>query len=281
MNHNWQTAKGAIGGRSRVAAAVLLALLLAVSATALACADQEQPLQGLTDESGDPVENVVTVSGQARVLVAPDEAVLYVGVETAANDAATAVDQNSQQMQAVIDALKEAGIPDENLQASNVTVYPERQPVPTTVYPERQPVPLPQEGEAQPEASESYRATNTVTVVVQDLSKVGDVFAAAVEAGANNVRGPEWRLSENSPAVQEALRQAVAAARNKAETLADAADLGLGRIVSLREDSSSTPTAMDFTQERAMAADSVAAPPVRPGDIEVMANVTASYRLQN
>ena len=270
MNHSAHTANRRVGWRSLVGGAVLLVLLLSVSLAALACADQEQPLQGAPDQSGTPASDLVTVSGQARVLVAPDEAVLYVGVETTADDAATAVDQNSQQMQAVLDALREAGIPDENLQASNVTVYPERQPVP-----------LPQEGQTQPEPPETYRASNTVTVVVQDLSKVGDVFAAAVEAGANNVRGPEWRLSENSPAVQEALRQAVAAARNKAETLAEAADLGLGRIVALREESSSTPTAMDFAQERAMAADSVTPPPVRPGDIEVMASVTASYRLEN
>ncbi len=270
MNHSAHTANRRAGWGSLVSGAVLLGLLLSISLAALACSDQEQPLQGVSDQSGMPAEDVVTVSGQARVLVAPDEAVLYVGVETTADDAATAVDQNSQQMQSVLDALREAGIPDENLQASNVTVYPERQPVP-----------LPQQGETQPEPPVTYRASNTVTVVVQDLSKVGDVFAAAVEAGANNVRGPEWRLSENSPAIQEALRQAVAAARNKAETLAEAADVGLGRIVALREESSSTPTAMDFSQERAMAADSVTPPPVRPGDIEVMANVTASYRLEH
>ena len=55
-----------------------------------------------------------------------------------------------------------------------------------------------------------------------DFKLIGPVFAAAAEAGANNISGPTWQLSENSQAEAQALTIAAANARAKAEALAAA-----------------------------------------------------------
>lgn len=256
-----------IGRERRTAAfaAVPLALVAVLAVGLLAgCQEQAAVTQGTSEEASVQILDTVTTGGQGTVLAAPDEAVLFISVETQAEEAAAAVDQNAQQMDAVIARLQEEGVPEDAIQTSNVAVFPEGQPDPQTgqVVPDR------------------YRATNTVQVTLTDLERVGQIYSAAVEAGANNVRGPEWRLSEDSVAVQEALKKAAAAARGKAAALAEAEGATVGEVLVMHEDSASSPPVLMRDTAEAMAAGEVAPTPVNPQDLEVTASVTVTYRLE-
>ena len=208
------------------------------------------------------VTDAVTVSGWAEVAAAPDEAVISVGVQNDAADAAQALDENSKTMAAVLERLKAEGIQDTMIETANVSVMP------NTIY-------NPQTGE---QKVEGYRAQNTATVTLSDLSLVGKVFSAATEAGANNVTGPQWRLSESNEATKESLVKAVDAARAKAETLAAAVGLKVGDVVVINETGTVMPQVM-YESSKAAGDVSVAEPPVNPMKIQVSSNVTITYRL--
>jgi uncharacterized protein YggE len=243
----------------------VLTILTAAMLLLAGCQSGDKTPAAGTDTTGAPAADTITVNGEGKVSVAPDEAVISVAVETDAPDAATALDTNSKDMQKVLDALKAKGIKDTEIETANVAVYPNRQYDPQTGK----------------ESLVGYRATNSVTVTLTDLTKVPAVFAAATEAGANNITGPVWQLSDNNLAVKEALTRATDNALGKAQTLATAAGVKVGSILVLNEGSVSTPP---MYYDTALASEagkggSVTPPPMSPQMIEVTANVTATYRM--
>ncbi len=247
--------------KAALSAAIVAVALVAVTISA-GCTAQ-QGTSGAT--GGDTVTQAIdsiTVSGQGTIKAGPDEAVLTVTVETDAPDPQQALDANSKGMQSVLDRLKAEGLDDKSLQTSNVAVFPNRRWDETT----------------NKEVTESYRAQNSIRVILTDLARVGPVFAAATEAGAGTVSGPEWRLSDDGVAVSQALEKAYAAARAKAETLATAAGVKLGEVLSVQESGVTAPPV--FYGERMAAADTaVQAPPVNPMDLDVIGSVTVTFRL--
>ena len=249
----------------RVAPVAVLGVVVAVLVFVLAgCGSGGATGVGVGVQEGQSVQvtDTVTVSGWAEVAAAPDEAVISVGVQNDAADAAQALDQNSKSMAAVLARLKAEGIQDSTIETSNVSVMP------NINYNQ-------QTGE---QKVEGYRAQNSVTVTLRDLSMAGRVFSAATEAGANYVNGPQWRLSESNEATKESLVRAVAAARAKAEALAAAVGLKLGDVVVINEAGTVTPPVM-YESAKAAGDLAVTQPPVNPMNIQVSSNVTITYRL--
>lgn len=247
-----------------------LGLLTVLVATALLFAgcqsgNNNSPAAG-TDATGVQAVDTITVNGEGKVSVTPDEAIVSVTVETDAADAASALDKNSKDMQKVLDALKAQGIKETEIETANVAVYPNRQYDPKSGK----------------ESLVGYRAQNSVTVTLTDLTKVPAVFAAATEAGANNITGPVWQLSDNNQAVKEALTRATDNALGKAQALATASGVKVGSILVLNEGSIATPPVYYDTAMAAAAPkdSSVTPPPTSPQMIEVTASVTATYRMK-
>jgi len=243
-----------------------VAMVLLLGVTAVGCADSGDPATVGSGGALRPIDSI-TVSGEGLVKAGPDEATLTIIVETDAPDAPQTLDANSKQMTQVLERLKAEGLDEASLQTSNVAVYPNRRWDPQTDR----------------ETVEGYRAQNSIRVTLTDLTKVGDVFTAATEAGANNISGPEWRLAEDSAAVSQALDKAFASARAKAETLAKAAGLTLGDVLTMQESSVSIPPIMYDTRGSAdmAAAEALKAAPINPMDLEVRGSVTLTFRLVN
>ena len=128
-------------------------------------------------------------------------------------------------LQKVLDRLKSEGVAAEAIETTNVSVYPIRTYNPETGQ----------------ETLTGYRAQNSVTVTLADAGQVGKVLSAAVEAGANIVSGPVWKLSDDTAAVAAALKKAVANARTKAEALAEAQGVKVGDVVMMNESSVDVP----------------------------------------
>ena len=211
-------------------------------------------------------KNTITVIGKAKVTSAPDEAVLTLSVENEGADPGAALDTNSTNTQKVIDRLKTEGVEDSAIETANVTVYPIQTYDPKT-------------GKA---TTTGYRAQNTVTVTLKDALKVGKVLAAAVETGATNISGPEWRLSEDSAAVTEALKKAVADARTKAEAVAGAQGVKLGDVVMMNEGGVEVPVVPVYssvTDSAATAGGKVAEPPISAATLDITATITVTYTL--
>ncbi len=248
------------------------ALALCVMAVGLAgCADGDKSAEttavSAAAASTGVVPNTITVTGDATVNAAPDEATITLSVETDGADPTTALDGNSKSIQKVLDRLKAEGVAETAIQTSNVSLYPIR------TYD-------PQTGK---ESLTGYRAQNAVTVTLKEAAVVGKILAASVETGATNVSGPVWRLTEDSAAVTEALKKAVANAQAKAQTLAEAGGVKVGKVVMMTEGAVEVPVVpvyMELGKGEAAAADSVAQAPISAGTLDVTAKVTITYALE-
>ncbi|MEZ4727217.1 MAG: SIMPL domain-containing protein [Caldilineaceae bacterium] len=225
---------------------------------------QAQP--PVTDEEA---PRSINVSGTGSINAQPDTAVVSLGVETQAEEAGAALTQNNEQMQALLDTLSEAGIAEEDIQTQTVRLQPQ--------YAQAEPT-APQAGTRAviPEII-GYVATNTVEVRVRELSTVGELLDAAVQAGGNQIQGIRFELSNPTDALDQARQAAWQDALHKAEQLATLADATLGAVLTISEFSQTPiPLAQDTAVLRGAAE---AAVPVQPGTQQIQVNVQVTWRL--
>lgn len=191
----------------------------------------------------------LTVTGIGQVQVAPDEAVVQLSVVTEAPTAAAAVASNARVAEAVIDAISEQ--PNHGVTTSGLSVYP--------ILDDAQDHP--------PGQIAGFRATNSVEVTTK-VGYVGQIFDAGVAAGANQSSGITFRVQDEAPHREEALRRAIAQAFREAKTVAAAADLELRGVESIAVEPDSAPL---FFRSEAIA--KTGATPVIPGPQTITARV--------
>jgi uncharacterized protein YggE len=154
----------------------------------------------------------------------PDMAILNLSVLREAKTAREAMTANNEAMAKVLEAMKKAGIEDRDLQTGGINIQPRY------VYPDDK------NGLKEPSITR-YTVSNSLTVRVRDLAKVGNVLDESVTLGVN--QGGDLSFVNDNPAatINEARKRAVADAIAKAKTLADAAGVGIGRVVEINEQS--------------------------------------------
>jgi uncharacterized protein YggE len=232
--------------------AAAFAGLLAAALPALAWAETTavDPAFGAT---------TLSLSAHGEVQATPDEATITLGVETKAAGAGAAMGQNAQRMNAVIAALRIAGVAAKDIRTSNLSLNAEYE------YPPNAP-PRPT----------GYRASNAVTVTIEDLSRLGPAIDAVTAAGANQIQGIGFGLKSSQAAEDAARLDAVRALRAKAELYAQASGYHVARLVNLSESGGYEPEPMRPMARVKMAA---AATPVSAGELTVQADVSAVFEL--
>ena len=166
----------------------------------------------------------ISVAGEATVSVAPDQAQVDGGVTSDAKTAREASDANNAAMGKVLAALKGAGIDEKDFQTARLSLQPKYAP-----------------DRAGPSTVTGYRASNRVTVKLRDVTKVANVIDVLVAAGANEIGGINFTVSQASKVLDEAREKALADARRKAEIYAKAAGVTLGEPLSITEEGGATP----------------------------------------
>ena len=216
----------------------------------------------------DPTPSI-TVSGSGEVRSAPDEALVSLGVVAQAEQARDAQREASRIAQAILDGIAALGVPEEAIQTSQLVLTPVyEQPR----YDQRQPVPT------EPRIV-AYQASNVVTVRLEDLAKIGPVIDAGIAAGANQLQGVIFQLRDDRAAREEALAQAVAAARGKAAAIAAALGVELGPVLDAQEGGVTIFRPQIATRAMAMEMSADQGTPVAPGEVTVSGNVTIRYRI--
>jgi uncharacterized protein YggE len=230
--------------------AAVAALVLAAAALAgVGRPDEARGEQGTTTRG-------ITVNASGTVETTPEEAALELGVETHAANAKDALAQNAERLRRVIDALRKAGVAKDDLQTSNVSLWPQHTDDGTSVT--------------------GYQAQNTVSAEL-DVAEAGDAIDAAVAAGANVVGGPSLSVGDRDALYRKALRDAVEAARAKAEAIAEAAGVKVGRVSAVVESAGyQEPGPMAYAMR---AADSAVSTPIEPGKQAIEATVTVTFAL--
>ncbi len=207
-----------------------------------------------------PQPRLVRASGEAVVPVKPDRARIDIGVVTEAATAADAASRNAAASAAVLEKYKPLVAGAGTLRTAQYSLEPRY------VY---------QRNEAPRIAG--YRASNTVEVTLDEISRIGAVIDAAAGAGSNEIRSIRFELKDDTAARQEALRQAARRARANAQAIADA--LGL-KVTGVEEASSGGAAARPVPMAASMAMSAGAATHVETGDIEVSATVTVALEVE-
>lgn len=201
----------------------------------------------------------LTVTGEATVSAAPDLAQIDAGVSSDAKSAREASDANNAAMGKVLLALKGAGIAENDFQTSRLSLQPQYAP-----------------NRAGPSPVVGYRASNRVTVRVREPNKLAGVIDTLVTAGANDIGGISFSVSNASKLLDGAREQAVADARRKAETYAKAAGVTLGAPVNISEESNPGPVAF----RRNVAGMAASPTPVAQGEETLHVTVSVSWAIK-
>ena len=205
----------------------------------------------------------LTVVGTGTVDAQPDIVYLTLGVDLKADNAATVTANGSAQMERVLAALKAAGIADADIHTAAYNLWVEQQYDPQT---------------GQPTGVISYHLTHTVRVTVRDINQVGTILSAAVEAGANTVQEVSFSVADPDKLATEARQKAIADAQARAQEMASALGVTLGKVVSVSESSNYVPVAIDYSTKGAGAA-APAAVPLPAGSFSVSISVVVVYEL--
>ena len=208
----------------------------------------------------------VRVSGKAEATLAPDMAVLDLTVMREAKTARDALDANSQAMADVIEAMREAGVEERDLQTSNFSIQPRY------IYPKPR--------DEKPPQLVGYTVRNSLQVKVRNLSDLGPLLDESVTLGVNEGGNVRFGNDDPSAAIALARAEAVKNAMAKAKTMADAAGVSLGKVMELSE-RTHMPSPQNYRMERAMAAGAVAdAVPVMAGENSYQVVVHVSYAIE-
>ncbi len=213
---------------------------------------------------GSNIPGTITVVGEGKVRIRPDVARAQIGVEVMMDSVKEASEANKERLEAVLAALQEQGIAEEDIQTSGFSVYAER-------FGPNGPL---------PDDQINYRVSNNVNVTVRDLDTLGAVLDAAIEAGANNIYGVEFSIDDPSTIESEARQSAVADAQAKAEELAELTGTTVSNVVSVSEviGGGGGYYSSNFA-EAARGMGGGGSTPISPGELELVMQLQITYAI--
>lgn len=237
-------------GRFQVAALVGALSFLALPRLASAQAPTPQPMVP-----------EITASATGEVKVAPDRATILFSVETRGATAAEASSANAEKQQAVIAALRGAGLAAADVKTVAYTIEPEMQ----------------YEEATRRSRVVGYVARNTVSAEVKELERMGRVIDAAVRAGSNGVSSLDFWTTRREALRLEAIQNAMGRACREAQAMATAAGGSLGPLLQASTADYERPYPPPMPMMARMEAASAAETPITPGDVSVNVNVQTRW----
>ncbi len=179
-------------------------------------------------QEGEP--ETITVVGKSGMEATPDVAKVSLGVSSRAATPSIAREENTAAINATLAALAEMGIEEKDIQTTNMNMWNNYDSNGNLT---------------------GYRMSTDLTVYVRDITKAGDVVDAAIAAGANELNGVSYLLSNEDEMYNTALADAIALARTKAEVLAEAAGKTVGQVKKVDETSRAVATVRNYDEAAA------------------------------
>lgn len=208
----------------------------------------------------------LNANGEGITNVVPDIAIVTIGVTTRGATAAEALAANSADATKVIDTVKAAGIDPKDIGPSGFNVFPVFEPQdPNQPTPNTTPAII------------GYQVTNEVRVTIRDIEASGAILDKVVTAGANQVSGIQFDVSDRKTPADSALAAAIADAKRQAEIMAEAAGVRLVRITNI-SGSAGGGMPMPMSARYDMAASAMPVP-VMPGQQEIRANASVTWEI--
>jgi uncharacterized protein YggE len=229
-----------------------IALFTALAALVAVAAVVGAAVVGTAHGGSATVDGGITVTGLGSVDAVPDRAQLSFDVQASGTTAVQALERAAAESRAVNDALRAAGISRADLQTAQISLHPRR---------------------SDAGAVTGFDAVTTVTAQVKSLDRVGRVIDAAVRAGASGVNGPWLSKADTDALYASALKAAITDARAKAQTIASASGVALGRVTNVVEGGAAQPVPFAAADAAVKQSDV----PVEPGTQRIQASVTVTF----
>ena len=212
-----------------------------------------------------PESRSIHVTGSGSVTGEPDIATLYLGVSVEKESVEEAREIAASAMTAVIDSLKANDIAENDIQTENFSIYPQYD--------------YTDEGRV----LRGYRVNNTVSVTTRDLESLSDIIDDVIGAGGDIVvvNSIQFMIEDPTPLQAKARVLAVKDAEAKAQTLAEASGVTLGKPLTITETTRTAGPPIAFAEEAEFAADAArSSTPIEAGELTVTINVTISYEIE-
>ena len=236
---------------------ILIVGILTYLLIAAAACNSAQPITGTST-----LQKNITVTGTGIVKVVPDIAYINVGVTSQSENVSDAIQQNSNQAQAIKNELIASGIAEEDIQTSSFSVYPQSNydyngNITGTVF----------------------VVNNNVYVTVRDLNTLGELLNTVTANGANSIYGISFDVQDKSEALQQSRELAITFAEQQAEEVAAASGVKLGEILTINVYSNDVPyVAMDsYGMGGGGYPQSATKVPISAGNYVIPSQVTIQY----
>lgn len=209
-------------------------------------------------------DHTISAQGTGKVTTSPDQAVITLSVKTENTDLKQAQTKNAQIMTNVINALKSAGISEDEIETSGYSVYSTRE-------------------DSGWGSKTVFTVQNRITITTKQVDKAGEIVDIAINNGANDVDSVYFTLSDEKSTElrSKALKGAVAQAQVDAEVVASALGKEIVNVQSVNIGSSYVPMNYDYSMTKSYAVEAAGAAPVStpvdPGTVDVTASVSIVY----
>lgn len=205
----------------------------------------------------------ISVSGEGKMKVTPDEVVITVAVENIGKEAAEVKKKNDETVDKVLKLIKQRGIPTADYQTQRVNLY-KNYDYNTKKY--------------------NYVANQTISIYLKDLSKYDKLMIDLVDSGINTIQGVEFKSSKIKEYESQARKKAMLDAKQKAEDYVSVlVGQKVGKALVISDNSyTNYPRPVSAEMKTMAMADGASTPQetLAIGEIEIVSNISVSFVLE-
>lgn len=208
----------------------------------------------------------IWVNGEGKVSVTPDMAIINVGIVSEKPTVAEAQAEAAQAMDNLIQTLKDQGIDEKDIQTTSYYITQNTRWNQTD----------------QKEEVIGYRVSNSVTVKVRDVNKVGTTIDAVAAAGGDLTRisGITFTIDDPTDFYNEAREKAIENAKAKAQQIADKSGAKLGKITYITESNYYSPVYRPYDSYKLATQEAAGvSTPISEGELEISTTVQIAYAI--
>ncbi|NBC30477.1 MAG: DUF541 domain-containing protein [Spirochaetes bacterium] len=256
MTRSSRYASGVFAKPALVAA---LVFIVAHAAVAGGAAESAAGAGGSPARGAAEAATTLTVTGLGTVVGVPDTAVFSLGAQVVGESPETVLSESRARGERVLAALRDLGIPEERIQTTHYNMHTERYP----------------RGPNESPDTIRYVATTGLRVDLADLERLDEVIAAATDAGATEIWGVNFGVSDSEARHDQARIAALEDARRKAEDIARAGGMSIVGVESVTTGAQPSPRLFESVQPMGRGGGGIS-----PGELEFREAVTVVYRMR-
>ena len=210
-----------------------------------------------------PYARTITVDAEGKINVKPDIARINLSVVTQGSSVKNITNDGNQKMTAVINAVKALGVDEKDITSTSYNLSPNYDYSGKTAK------------------ITGYTLDQEIQVKVRKLDKVEDALDAGLKAGANQIGQLSFDIDDTSSVKKQSREQAFNKAKEKAQQMASAAGVKLGRVVTFSEGSSYQPAQYNFAMNaKSMVQDEAVGASIQAGTKDITVSVSVTYEIE-